>query len=141
MISASTHSTRDTPFIIMRYLVSMPRHISLFVYTGDILQLFGVYYAFSGLPRWRGGKESACQRRSHRRHKFDPWVRRSPEGGNGNPLQYSCLGNPMDREEPDRLQSWGHKGSGTTKQLSMRAQLHMLTHTCFLMGHTVCLIP
>ena len=21
----------------------------------------------------------------------------SPEGGNGNPCQYSCLGNPMDR--------------------------------------------
>ena len=28
--------------------------------------------------------------------------------GNGNPLQYSCLGNPMDRgEEPGRLQSMG----------------------------------
>ena len=23
---------------------------------------------------------------------------RSPGGGNGNPLQYSCLGNPTDRE-------------------------------------------
>ena len=23
---------------------------------------------------------------------------RSPRVGNGNPLQYSCLGNPMDRE-------------------------------------------
>ena len=23
---------------------------------------------------------------------------RSPEGGHGNPLQYSCLENPMDRE-------------------------------------------
>ena len=23
---------------------------------------------------------------------------RSPEEGNGNPLQYSCLGNPMDRK-------------------------------------------
>ena len=23
--------------------------------------------------------------------------RRSPEGGNGNPSQYSCLENPMDR--------------------------------------------
>ena len=23
--------------------------------------------------------------------------RRSPGGGNGNPLQYSCLGNPTDR--------------------------------------------
>ena len=22
---------------------------------------------------------------------------RSPGGGNGNPLQYSCLGNPMDK--------------------------------------------
>ena len=24
-----------------------------------------------GLPRWRGGKESTCQCRRHRRHKFD----------------------------------------------------------------------
>ena len=26
-----------------------------------------------------------------------PELRRSPRGGDGNPLQYSCLGNPMDR--------------------------------------------
>ena len=26
-----------------------------------------------------------------------PGLERSPEGGNGNPLQYSCLGNPTDR--------------------------------------------
>jgi len=26
-----------------------------------------------------------------------PELGRSPEKGNGNPLQYSCLGNPMDR--------------------------------------------
>ena len=26
-----------------------------------------------------------------------PGSRRSPGGGNGNPLQYSCLGNPMDK--------------------------------------------
>ena len=25
------------------------------------------------------------------------WIK-SPEGRNGSPLQYSCLGNPMDRE-------------------------------------------
>ena len=31
---------------------------------------------------------------------------RSPEGGNGNPLQYSCLENPM---ENGRLQSIGSK--------------------------------
>ena len=27
-----------------------------------------------------------------------PGLGRSPGGGNGNPLWYSCLGNPMDRE-------------------------------------------
>ena len=28
---------------------------------------------------------------------FDPWVRKISGAGNGNPLQYSCLENPMDR--------------------------------------------
>ena len=27
-----------------------------------------------------------------------PELGRSPEEGNGNPLQYSCLGHPMDRK-------------------------------------------
>ena len=44
--------------------------------------------------RWLSGKESACQ---CRRHGFDSWSGRSPGGGNGNPLQDSCLENPMDR--------------------------------------------
>ena len=40
-------------------------------------------------------KESTCQ---CRRFRFDPWVRgRSPGEENGNPFQYSCLKNPMDR--------------------------------------------
>jgi len=29
---------------------------------------------------------------------MDPVSERSPEGGNSNPLQYSCLENPMERE-------------------------------------------
>ena len=28
---------------------------------------------------------------------FDSWVRKIPGEGNGNPLQYSCLENPMDK--------------------------------------------
>ena len=42
------------------------------------------------------GKELACQCRRHKRQRFDPWVRKIPGQGNGNPLQYSCLGKPMD---------------------------------------------
>ena len=44
------------------------------------------------------GKEHACQCRRHKRRGFDPWVRKIPGGGHGNPLQYSCLEKPMDRE-------------------------------------------
>ena len=29
---------------------------------------------------------------------LNPGLGRSPGGGNGNPLQYSCLGNPIDKE-------------------------------------------
>ena len=28
---------------------------------------------------------------------FDSWIRKTPGERNGNTLQYSCLGNPMDR--------------------------------------------
>ena len=32
----------------------------------------------SGLPRWLSGKESACQYRRLKRHRFNPWVRKIP---------------------------------------------------------------
>ena len=47
-----------------------------------------------GFLRWLSGEESACQ---CKRCGFIPGWGRSPGGGNGNPLQYSCLENPMDR--------------------------------------------
>ena len=43
----------------------------------------------------------ACQCRRPKRHGFDPWVGKTPGGGHGNPLQYSCLEKPMDRSLPD----------------------------------------
>jgi len=46
-------------------------------------------------PWWLSGKESTCQ---CRRRVFDSWVGRIPwRRAYGNPLQYSCLGNPADR--------------------------------------------
>ena len=38
-----------------------------------------------------------------------PWLRRSPGGGHGNPLQHSCLKNTMDRE------AWVLQSMGVTK--------------------------
>ena len=50
---------------------------------------------FPGLPWWLSDKESAC---SAGDVGSIPGLGRSPGEGNGNPLQFSCLGNPMDRE-------------------------------------------
>ena len=51
-----------------------------------------------GFPGGTSSKEPACQcRRLFERLRFDPWVGKIPGGRNGNPLQYSCLENPMDR--------------------------------------------
>ena len=41
-----------------------------------------------------------------------PGSGRSPGGGNGSSLQYSCLENPMDTEEPGGLQSMGSQRVG-----------------------------
>ena len=45
----------------------------------------------------------------NRRHGFDPWVERSSGEGYGNPLQYSCLGNTMDRRAWGPTVHGGHK--------------------------------
>ena len=49
-----------------------------------------------GLPPWLSGKESTCNA-GDSRSRFNPWVRKIPGVGNGNPLQYSSHENPMDR--------------------------------------------
>ena len=48
-------------------------------------------------PGGASGKEPACPCRRCKRYRFDPWSGRWPGGGNSNPLQCSCLENPMDR--------------------------------------------
>ena len=52
------------------------------------------YYSSVGLPLWLNSKESTC-------NEGDvvsiPGSGRSPGGGHGNPLQYCCLENSIDR--------------------------------------------
>ena len=55
--------------------------------------MYKIDWAF-GLPRWLTGKESTRQAGDL---GSTPGSGRSPEEGNGNPLQYSSLGNPMNR--------------------------------------------
>ena len=53
-----------------------------------------------------------------------PGSGRSPREGNGNPVQYSCLENPMDREAQWARVHGGHKGSDMIEQLSTHVPTH-----------------
>ena len=59
------------------------------------------------------GKESAFCTPDAGDVGWIPVSERSPRGGNGSPLYYSCLGNPMDRG------AWQATVHGVTKELDM----------------------
>ena len=70
-----------------------------------IFLLFG--YIILGFTGGSAGKESVCNAGGL---GLIPGLGRSAGEGNGNPLQYSCLENPMDRGSwQATYSSWGHK--------------------------------
>ena len=71
-----------------------------------------------GFPGGASGKEPGCQ---CRRRKI-PGLGRSPGGGHGNPLQYSCVENPMDRG------GWRATVHGVTKSQTRLKRLSTQAH-------------
>ena len=84
-----------------------------------------------GFPAGVGGKELQETQETHR-GEFDPLLVKIPGEGNGNPLQYSCLGHSMDGG------AWGAtvhevaKSWTRLKQLSM--QVLVAAHGIFSCG-------
>ena len=79
-----------------------------------------------GFPDHASDKEFVCQYRRHKIQGVDLWEGKSLGGGQGNPLQYSCLWNPIDRR------AWQATVHGVAKSqtwLSMHAHTHTHTHT------------
>ena len=74
-----------------------------------------------GFPGGAGGKEPACQCR--RDLGSISGLGSSPGGGHGNPLQYSCLENPMDRG------AWGAAVYRVTKSWT-RLKWLSVQHAC-----------
>ena len=62
---------------------------------------------FIGFPKWLSGKESSGDTGDV---VLIPGLGKSPGGGNGNPLEYSCLENFMDRGD------WQATVHGVTKR-------------------------
>ena len=74
---------------------------------------------YKQLPGWCSGKEFACNTGDTEDKGLTPESERSPGGGISNPLQYSCLDNPMNRG------AWWatvHQVSKSQTQLSTHAR-------------------
>ena len=69
------------------------------------------------------GKESPCNAGDTRDAGSIPGSGRGPGEGEDNPLQYSCLGHPMDRG------AWWDTVHGVTKSQTQLERLSMPVHT------------
>ena len=61
-------------------------------------------FVTEGFPGGSNGKESACNAEDL---GSIPESGRSPRGGNDNPLQYPCLGNPIGQRSLEGYSPWG----------------------------------
>ena len=71
-----------------------------------------------GFPGSSEGKDSACSAGDTADAALIPGLERFPREGNASPLQYSCLGNPMDRG------NWQATVHGDTKNLMKLSKLN-----------------
>ena len=81
------------------------------------LTCLGMLHALAafGLPRWHNGKPTVALLLANAGVLgLIPGTGWSPGVGNGNPLQYSCLENSIDRSLVS-YSPWGHKESDTTE--------------------------
>ena len=73
------------------------------------------------MGRWLGSKKSACTAENTGDSGSIPESGRPPGGGNGNPLQFSCLENSMDRG------AWRATVHGVAKSQTRLKRLNTLT--------------
>ena len=82
-----------------------------------------------GLPGWLSGKESAYNAGASGDIGSTSGSGRSPGGGHGKPLQYSCLQNPVDRGAWQATVHSVAKSQTQLKQLSIHASFQGTTNS------------
>ena len=83
-----------------------------------------------GFPDGANDKEPSCQWRRHKDMGSIPRSGRSPGGGHGNPLHYSCLENPMYRGVWWATLHGVAKSQPWLEWFSMHAHRHLNYNVC-----------
>ena len=95
-----------------------------FLYCSHVLILMGSFTGLglglleSGLPRWRSGKESTCQCRRCKRHRFDAWVGKIPWRRKWQPTPVFLPGKSHGQRNLAGYSPWGSKELDTIERLS-----------------------
>ena len=121
--SESAIHKKNTPSFFYFLPIQVPQSIdeSSLCYTIDSHQF--ILYQQYGFPSWHQQQRTHLPYRRRKKHILIPGLGRSPGGGHGNPHQYSCLENPMDRG-PGSLVVYGPEGG---KELDTT---EVTSHTC-----------
>ena len=88
----------------------------------SFIQVFNGHLECVSFPEGSDGKESTCNAGDA---GSIPGPGRSPGEGHGNPLQYCCLENPMDRGD------WRVTVHGVAKVLGMTEGLRTPAYCCY----------
>ena len=100
-----------TPILLMVRIIPLDSCLWFEVFPSDPLSAD----VMLGFPGGSDGKESACKEGDS---GSVPGLERSPAGGDGNPLRYSCLENSMDRGDRQATVHGGRKESDMTEWLT-----------------------
>ena len=86
-------------FLAGKYYMNISIHLNINMHPTSYAKILikGYYRCLLGSPGGTMVKISPANAGDIRDMGSVPGLRRSPGGGHGNPLQYSCLENPMDR--------------------------------------------
>ena len=77
-----------------------------------------------GLPLWLSSKESICKCRRHRRHGFDPWVRKIFWRRKWLPTPVFLPGESQGQSSLVGYSPWGHKKSDRT-EVTEHSHMHI----------------
>ena len=113
-----------SPTVIPLSLSHFPGKVCFSFLGGKWMTLTFIHNKYSshlvsqGFPGWLSVEEPTCQCRRHKRHRFDPWVRKIPWRRAWLPTPIYLPGESRGQRSLVGYSPWGHRESGVTEVTS-----------------------